>query len=57
MPTIAGSEESETYAEDDTYKDEDDLESLQAEGFVTASDGVLLCEMGIVDTATHSETM
>lgn len=57
MPTIAGSEESGTYAEDDTYRDEDDLESLQAEGSVTASDSVLLCEMGIVDTETHSGTM
>lgn len=55
MPTIAGSEESGAYAEDDTYNDEDDLESLHAESFVTASDGVPLHEMDIADVATRSE--
>jgi hypothetical protein len=52
MPTITGSSGSEEYI-DDEYGEDDDLESLHAESFVTASDavGVLPAPMGDEDIA------
>ncbi|KAF5384111.1 hypothetical protein D9615_003327 [Tricholomella constricta] len=41
MPTIAGSSESAAYTDEEQYGGEEDLESLHAESFVTASDAVL----------------
>ncbi|RDB19741.1 hypothetical protein Hypma_013158 [Hypsizygus marmoreus] len=60
MPTIIGSSESGGYLDDDdeAYGGEDDLESLHAESFVTASDALPVAdgEMDIADASSSHTT-